>query len=301
MTETVAMMTQEREAKCWMLAAMVVVVWAVVLVGCGSVPAGVTAAAGGPDRAAWVWASDAGSSVTEGPALTLSADAAAPGEQAGSGEAAWSAWDTAWGLRESATRGPAVPRFGLGLRGLSIAQPLLSAKRVWYGAVAMLPPVGNPARFAAMSAVVHARGDDDPLASAAALSLAGADLPALHRGASVELGDAVRRAALPGPRGPEPGRPGLGLASLAEHAKLEDAGVLGGLVGVLLLIFGAESLVKRWRERRRGGAGSGGGAGASLGAAVEAAAVAQDEPSIFRFPEPVGDEAGDGVERRRAA
>ncbi|MEM9881873.1 MAG: hypothetical protein AAF800_03010 [Planctomycetota bacterium] len=296
------MMTQEREAKCWMLAAMVVVVWAVALVGCGSVPSGVGAAADGPgvtgpDRSAWVWSSGAGGA--EASAVTLSRDA---GSTVAAGPAASEvvtpASDAVGWLRDLAGRTPATPRFELGLRGLSLAQPLVSAQRVWHGVMAALPPIGTPARVAAMSAVVHAQGQDDALASAAALSLAGSDLPRLQREASAGLGEAVRSAAWPRPWDPEPGRPGLGLGWWAEHARLEDAGVLGGLVGVLLLMFGAESLVKRWRERRRGGVE----VGASLGAAVEAAALAQDEPSIFRFPEPIGEEPAEGdAAPRRAA
>lgn len=286
-------MTSEREAKVWMLAAGVMVVWACTMVGCTA--SSVMGAATPLNRPTTSLVDPAWSST---PSITLSPDTSAqPADLAGGlplGEL-----DSAAVFAPSQPdvivlqhRPAASPRFDVELRGLSIAQPLVSAKRLLVAAVTVLPPVTTPEWALATSAVAHADLSDQPVAATTgwAQGLAYEQPTAEASAAGLGLAMLDRSSVILPPWQTDPSpTPTVAAALTADEAKFDSAGVVALVIGAMVLLFGGEAVVLLMLNRRR------------EAVQVMDADVAVDDAdeSIFRFPEPV--EAGADESYSRAA
>jgi len=278
-------MTSEREAKVWMLAAGAMVVWACTMVGCS---ASVTAGAVSPVNRPMTTALEPTWSGV--PMVTLSSDTV---HQPIDGVSQPSA-----GQRDSAgvfapsrpdvilmqPRPARSPRFDVELSGLSIAQPLVSAKRLLVAAVTMLPPVPTPQWAVASSAAAHADLADQPVAAATGMVQRLAyDRPASDGAAGLGLAMLDRDAVMLAPWQSDPTpTPTVAAAMTADEAKFDAAGIAATIVGAMVLLFGGEAVVLWMLHRRR--------EQARAVMAQTAPADDTEEASIFRFPEPVAAE-----------
>lgn len=286
-------MTSEREAKVWMLAAGVMVVWACTMVGCTA--SSVMGEATPLNRPTASLVDPAWSST---PSITLSPDT--------SGQSADFERELSLGDPDSSTvfapsqpdvivlqpRPAASPRFDVELSGLSIAQPLISAKRLLVAAVTMLPPVTTPKWAHATSAVAHADLSDQPVAATTGWTLGLAYEQPAAEATAANLGLAMldRSSVIlpPWQTDPTPA-PTVAAALTADEAKFDSAGVVALVIGAMVLLFGGEAVVLWMLNRRR--------------EAVQAAEadVAEFEESIFRFPEPIEAEVEADESYSRAA
>lgn len=279
-------MTNEREAKVWMLAAGAMVVWACTMVGCStSVVSDTALPLNRPTTTAVAptWSST--------PTVTLSADTV---PNADGTDAELSLGEIASATVFAPSQPDVIvlqprqtsPGFDVELSGLSIAQPLVSAKRLLVAAVTMLPPVPTPEWAAAASAVAHADLTDQPVAAAAGIvqRLAYEQPDADILGASLGLAVLDRSSVMlpPWQTDPTP-TPTVAASMTADEAKFDAAGIAAIILGAMVLLFGGEAVVLWMLHRRR-----------EQARAVQAEAVVSEDPeeaSIFRFPEPVYAEA----------
>jgi len=303
-------MTSSREAKCWMVAAMAVVVWACTLVGCAATsPSGSAAGVASPSNTV-VFESftPLAEPVWKGEPLTLTADTK-PTAAFASPATVFEAMSFVTGDTLSAlptgvdAMGGAMPSgvgaFEVGLRGLTIARPLLSAKRLLIAGVTQLHRLTSPWPTAAelgLRTVANAgMMSDRPLAAAVAITQRlQADTASFERWNAVGFAmteHAWQPAAPQLPTSPpiSPTTPTLGAAIDAEQAKFDAAGVVGIVLGGLVLLFGGEAVVLWLINRRR-----------AVATETLAQPMEDDEPSIFRIPEPIKNEAQDTPMSRAA-
>lgn len=295
-------MTTEREAKCWMLAAGAVVVWACAMVGC----------AGSPMSGEVMPLNRPATTIIEPThraaetSITLSTDTVAPAIIPGS--------DRGWnGVSESSANTPEsatvfspvtidvdglhpVPRdalrFDANLSGLSIAQPLVLTKRLLVAAAAFEAAQRGPGEERLSFEALHLDVSERPLAAVATLAPRWwVERPTPDPAAGV-LGVAVldRSAVLPAPwlPGSAPTPTSAAMMPLGE-AKFDSAGVLSIVLGGMVLLFGGEAVVMLMINRSRRADR------AAVDRIEEEAAEA--EPSIFRFPEPIADEPAESFSR----
>ncbi|MEO1235850.1 MAG: hypothetical protein AAFX76_03570 [Planctomycetota bacterium] len=230
-------MTTDREATCWMLAAMAVVVWAASTVGCSATQSD---AFGGE-----TWA--AGPAAAQG----------VPVEVVGVADY----WEV---VPASGRNGAATPD----VRGLSIAAPLVE-ERDERGASA----VG--VLRAAYAWAVEAEGGVSPWSVA---------------GGATGWPSGWRE-----PRAGAIAGAGASTLTSRDRATLGVAGLVASLLGAMVLLFGVEAVVKLIQGRRRVHVHR---TWAWGGAALE---TDEDEVSVFRLPEPMGDGEVAAASVRRAA
>ncbi|MEM9913897.1 MAG: hypothetical protein AAF911_02935 [Planctomycetota bacterium] len=273
-------MTSEREAKMWMVAAGVLVVWACTMVGCTTPSAGDKTAA--LNRPAVGFSDPAWSST---PSIALSHDTAGRAEDDTS--LAWSPADSAAVFVPSEPdvellqpRTSPAPGFDAELSGLSIAQPLVSAKRLLVAAVTMLPPITTPEWAQATSAAAHAELSDQPVAAATgwaqrlAYDQTLADEPTVFHGLALRDYSSVMLP--PWKTDPTPTTT-VAAAMTADEAKFDSAIMVPFVIGGMVLLFGGEAVVMWMRARKL-----------KIAKAVDAEIEIDDaEESIFRFPEPI--------------
>lgn len=277
-------MTTEREAKCWMLAAGAVVVWACTMVGCAGSPISTTAKpVNRPTTASITPTRHAATS------MTVSRDTLAAGSWAAASVVPASSTLGSTDLIGAAVDRPSAAGgwFGVEFDGFSLARPLMSAKRLLSAAVAMLPPITVSQGFDATSSVLPMDFAARPLAGSSTLAqrwAASADevvIPAIAFGggglAGVALVDWSAMRAGPWQTDPTP-TPTMGAVMSADVAKFDAAGSVGMVLGSMVLLFGGEAVVMFVLNRKR--------------QAEREISSVTDEPleedaSIFRFPEPV--------------
>lgn len=309
-------MVTDREAKVWMVAAMAVFVWACTMVGCaGSAPgpiaaSGYAATLNPADANDVAWLTPAADDLAALP-ITITADTAAD---------AWATPADSLGVSTASSLmmvelAPARPdlirlnprsmpsNFDMGLSGLSIAHPLLSAKRVLVAGVTLLHQLPQPVNDAVAFRIDRAKFETRPIAAAIAadqraeIDAPRMDVPAELAGLVLEqpawliLGDTT-----PTPPRPLPAPASAALA--ADEAKFDSAGIIGLVLGSLVLLFGGEAIVLLVLNRHQAAAK------AKLRDALEdddaTAAEEGGEASIFRLPEPVADEAQEAPRSRAA-
>ncbi len=285
-------MTSEREAKVWMLAAGVMVVWACTMVGCSA-------------------------TLTNGAATPVNRPTSALVDPTWSDELTitWSndtavqpAWDQAMSSLEPIDSAalfapsqpdvillkprPTLPNFDIGLSDLSIAQPLVSAKRLLVAAVTMLPPVPTPQWAVATSAAAHGDLADQPVAAATGLVQRLAFEQEGSGAAAASLGLAMLDRGVvmlpPWQNDPTP-TPTVGAKMTADEAKFDAAGVVAIILGGMVLLFGGEAVVLWMIHRRR--------QAASAAIAAQPPSADDGEASIFRFPEPITAERDESYSR----
>ncbi|MEO0514525.1 MAG: hypothetical protein AAF086_04435 [Planctomycetota bacterium] len=187
---------------------------------------------------------------------------------------------------------PTLPHFDVELSGLSIAQPLVSAKRLLVAAVTMLPPVPTPQWAAATSAAAHGDLADQPVAAATGLVQRLAFEQQGSEAAAASLGMAMldRGAVMlpPWQTDPTP-TPTVAATMTADEAKFDAAGVVSIILGGMVLLFGGEAVVLWMIHRRR--------QAAAAAIAAESPLADDSETSIFRFPEPIATEADESYSR----
>ncbi|MEM7626857.1 MAG: hypothetical protein AAF333_14780 [Planctomycetota bacterium] len=319
-------MVTDREAKVWIVAALAVFVWACAMVGCTA--SGSLASGSSGSKAAGlggVSAADTGVSLTPAfgevadpapLALTITRDAASEWFfAAGDGDGSPGDAPVTW-VSELAPAQPDLIRlqprrmpsnFDAGLSGLSIAHPLLSAKRLLVAGVTQLHRLPRPVNDWMAFDVARADAETRPLAAAvAADQRIEGSAPTLYT--PVEFaGPAVEQPAwfiqdvpavtLPTTPRPAP-PPALAAAAAANQAKFDSAGIIGIVLGAMVLLFGGEAIVLLMLNRHQAAVR------AELREALEgdsAAALEEDgEVSIFRLPEPVADDAPDAPRSRAA-
>ncbi|MEM1109415.1 MAG: hypothetical protein AAGH99_12085 [Planctomycetota bacterium] len=274
-------MTSEREAKIWMVAAGAVVVWACTMVGCTAVPSDERVTA----RSAWT-TPIAEADMGIAPTITVSPNTAAARvlvEPEASSELIEAA-----GLLPASQpdfillrpRSSDSPRFDFDLRGLSIAEPLVSAKRLLVAAVSALPPVPVAEWDRVISSVMHAELADRPVTASLGLSQRLIREEPASTAASMGVADMGGRSLTPAPWETDPTpTPAVSARLDAEEAKFDSAGVIAIVLGAMMMLFGGEAVVLWVKQRRRE-------AQRRAAAALAIASVEQEE-SIFRFPEPI--------------
>ncbi|MEM9418526.1 MAG: hypothetical protein AAGA25_05645 [Planctomycetota bacterium] len=279
-------MTSEREAKVWMVAAAVMLAWACIMVGCTTSH---TAEAMGPLAAPS--ASTIDPTWSEPPTLTLSPDASS----IASSELQTYTADSA--SLFIATPKPVAPQpgeavspmDGFDFSELSIAQPLVLAKRLLVASADLLPEMSTE-WAATISAAKSADFQAQPVAAsvgwAQGLNYEG---PVAESASNTVGWMTLDRNALtlqPWEGDPTP-VPNAAAPMTATEAKFDTAGVVALVIGVMVLLFGGEAVVV-WALRRED----------KRHPLPEAPAMAgESETSIFRFPEPVEDDAEEWFNR----
>lgn len=288
-------MTSEREAKCWMLAAGAVVVWACTMVGCAGSPMS--------DRSAMPLHRPAATPIAptyravEMP-VTLSSDTVAPGNIPGNITGSDDAWGGGWWSATSAPESAGVfipikidvdgfapqgietPRLDVDLRGLSIAQPLVLAQRLLIAAASLEPATRDAGEEVVSFDMLRPHVSERPLAALATLAPRWVADDSAAAAAAGLLSVAVldRSAVLPTPWSPDPApTPATAAMIPIGEAKFDSAGVLAIVLGGMVLLFGGEAVVMLMINRRR----------RAQRAVVKAVEADEAEESIFRFPEPI--------------
>lgn len=303
-------MVSEREAKVWMVAALAVFVWACVMVGCSSTGYSTATPTATPQPAANP--TEQTSNTPEMAWLTPMAQDYDASLITVASEPAIETWNTpakseAFAPESSlmmAELAPAQPdllrrhprevpdNLDLGLSSLSLAHPVLSAKRLLVAGVTTLDRLPKPVIDEAAFQVDRAAIDTRPIAAAVfADQLVAADAPrmdvpvefaglVLEQPAWLIQGDTT-----PTPPSPLPA-PTIGAAMTADEAKFDSAGVIGMVLGAMVLLFGGEAIVLLLLNRNQAAAK------AKLHDALanDGTQAHDDEPSIFRLPEPIAEE-----------
>ncbi|MBB6430043.1 hypothetical protein [Algisphaera agarilytica] len=279
-------MTSEREAKVWMVAAAVMLAWACIMVGCTtSTTVGSIAPVVSPS------VSENGPVWTESTTLTLSPDASSittPDQPAGSIESA-SLFTVETEPAAPQPVDDASPVRDIDLRGLSIAQPLVLAKRLMIASAELLPET-TPDWASTISAATPADFLAQPVAASTVWAQRlGYDRPASESGSAVLGWAALERSAVmlqPWESDPTP-TPNAAATLTAEDAKFDAAGMVALVIGAMVLLFGGEAVVV-WALNRRG---------QSVRVIETPVTAEQVEDSIFRFPEPIEDDADESYSR----
>ncbi|MEL7086963.1 MAG: hypothetical protein AAGL98_00735 [Planctomycetota bacterium] len=320
-------MVTDREAKVWMVAALAVFVWACTMVGCvSSVPAPGSYAGLEPQLQDTFTVPGESADAMEVTPIVGDFTAIPLAITAGPAADAWGpevlmigeplvATASSLMMAELAPAAPDLIRLrprrvpvnlDLGLSGLSIAYPLLSAKRLLVAGVTQLHRLPRPVNDTAALRIVDADAGTRPIAAALATEQQVEILsPKMELDTPVELAGLVleqpawliRGNTTPSPPRPLPS-PVQGAALTAEEAKFDSAGVIGMVLGAMVLLFGGEAIVLWMLDRHQ--------AAAKIqlrDALADDAADTDDdqEVSIFRLPEPAANQTSQDTPRSRAA